>query len=296
MSSTSLKQLPLLMLLLLGGCEDKRHYVARHAVVRDLSDTSPYLSGNAFRCFADHIVDNTRVPFYPERVKEGDVVYLKTKYIKRFMRYMHPRIKARYILLTHAGDEDIPGEQMALLEDKKVLKWFGMNPTLSHPKLVAVPIGVDSERVQAILDLRAHPVEKERLLYLNFDEKTHPERVEVKAHFSKQPFCTIQERLELTEFLGELMRSKFTVSPRGNGIDCIRVWESLMLGTIPIVKSSSLDSLYADLPVLIVQDWSEVTEEFLERKWPEMAQASYRMEKLQMDYWFNQINEVRKGV
>jgi len=90
------------------------------------------------------------------------------------------------------------------------------------------------------------------------------------------------------------MRSKFIVSPRGNGIDCCRVWESLYLETIPVLKTSSLDSLYEDLPVLIVQNWTDVTREFLEKKYIEMSSKKYKKEKLHVDYWSNLINQHKK--
>lgn len=50
----------------------------------------------------------------------------------------------------------------------------------------------------------------------------------------------------------------FEICPHGNGIDTHRTWEALMLKTIPIVKTSSLDPLYEDLPVVIVSSWSEL--------------------------------------
>lgn len=55
----------------------------------------------------------------------------------------------------------------------------------------------------------------------------------------------------------------FEASPVGNGLDCFRTWEAIALKTIPIVKTSPLDSLYEGLPVVIVNDWEEVTEDNL---------------------------------
>jgi hypothetical protein len=55
----------------------------------------------------------------------------------------------------------------------------------------------------------------------------------------------------------------FVVSPHGNGLDCHRTWEALCLGCIVIVKTSPIDSLYEDLPVLIVKDWSEINQSLL---------------------------------
>ena len=84
----------------------------------------------------------------------------------------------------------------------------------------------------------------------------------------------------------------FSISPHGNGLDCHRTWEDLALGCIVIVKSSSLDVLYEGLPVVIVNDWSEVTEEnmrlWLTRYADAMTNPSYR-ERLTTHYWYSKI-------
>lgn len=57
-----------------------------------------------------------------------------------------------------------------------------------------------------------------------------------------------------TEYYHALSRTRFAWSPHGNGLDCHRTWEILLLGAYPIVKTSSLDELYRDLPVLVVEE------------------------------------------
>ena len=39
----------------------------------------------------------------------------------------------------------------------------------------------------------------------------------------------------------------FVISPHGGGYDCHRTWEALVLGCIPIVKTSKIDILYDDV-------------------------------------------------
>lgn len=57
----------------------------------------------------------------------------------------------------------------------------------------------------------------------------------------------------------------YTLSPRGNGEDCHRFYEAIYLDSIPIVKrtNTAFDKLYNVFPCLIVDNWSEVTEELL---------------------------------
>ncbi len=79
----------------------------------------------------------------------------------------------------------------------------------------------------------------------------------------------------------------------GNGLDCHRTWEALYLGAIPAVKSSDLDPIYEGLPVLIVEDWSDLTEEYLEKKYEEMSQGEYNLEKLDASYWYREFTRFK---
>lgn len=101
---------------------------------------------------------------------------------------------------------------------------------------------------------------------------------------------------------GAYSQHAFVASPRGNGIDTIRTWEALMLGCIVIVRRivtpgtqapAPIEELYADLPVVMIDSWSEVTREFLAKNLSEFAKRSanneFRYEKLTMKYWIEQI-------
>jgi len=82
----------------------------------------------------------------------------------------------------------------------------------------------------------------------------------------------------------------FVISPHGNGLDCHRTWEALCLGCIPILRTSPLNALYDELPVYIVQDWSDVTEENLRRILNEFSQRKFDLNRLTLKYWMDKIN------
>jgi hypothetical protein len=83
----------------------------------------------------------------------------------------------------------------------------------------------------------------------------------------------------------------FWLSPRGNGIDCHRTWEALYLDIIPIVWNNSLNVLYENLPVVIINDYEQLNEEFLYEKLNEISKKKlskekiYKYEKLRNAYW-----------
>lgn len=103
--------------------------------------------------------------------------------------------------------------------------------------------------------------------------------------------------IDCTDFLkrSDLWERKagyqFTVSPHGNGWDAHRTWEDLILGCVVIVKTSPLDPLYKDLPVVIVDDWDQITKKNLEH-WAQLYflnQNNFAWEKLTTDYWKEKI-------
>ncbi len=86
---------------------------------------------------------------------------------------------------------------------------------------------------------------------------------------------------------------KFALSPAGFGPDCFRNWEALLVGTIPIIKSGTIDTLFTDLPVLIIDKWTDITPELLEQKWQEFTSKRFNIEKLYIEYWAQKIFSTR---
>lgn len=94
------------------------------------------------------------------------------------------------------------------------------------------------------------------------------------------------ERLPRNEMWRRRGQYAFVLSPHGVGLDCHRTWESLALGHIVLVPSSSLDPLYTDLPVVPLRSWDEITPESLEA-WLSSHSGSAETlgRKLTSDYW-----------
>ena len=52
-----------------------------------------------------------------------------------------------------------------------------------------------------------------------------------------------------------------------------------------------MDSLYTDLPVLIVDKWSDVNEQLLQNTVSEFKNKQFIYERLLLSYWVNLIND-----
>jgi hypothetical protein len=82
---------------------------------------------------------------------------------------------------------------------------------------------------------------------------------------------------------------QFVLSPHGAGLDCHRTWEALLLGCIPIVKTAKLNDLFTDLPVIVVNDWREISPVLLKESIHKLRQPNNGINKLLMRYWKKQI-------
>ena len=142
--------------------------------------------------------------------------------------------------------------------------------------------------------------QKKNQVYLNFAQN-HPQRRYVKNLLLDKPYCVVskrviqKKRISFTAYLREMAACAFTVSPPGHEPDSYRTWESIFVGSIPIVERSHLDPLYADLPIIVVDDWQEVTEEFLTGKYQEISEKKYNLEKMYMGYWIKKIGTAKKS-
>jgi len=136
-------------------------------------------------------------------------------------------------------------------------------------------------------------------IYINFqfnlDGNGNAERL-LAYNTIPRDLMSIQETpMNRYDTWGAYTQHVFVASPRGNGLDTIRTWEALMLGCIVIVRripgweGCVLEDLYDDLPVVIIDRWSSITRDFLDRILSEYAQRTFRYEKLGMSYWIDRI-------
>lgn len=268
----------------------------------------PYITGDAFRAFADHIFDEEIQDLNIYNIKQGDIIFLKTDYLEKFFKEYHPNIPCSYILITHNSDIDIPNKYACYLNDNHLKYWFGQNVSdYKHPKLIPIPIGItnrynllgDPKTITlAISATKRLKNERSILSYLNINIDTHiKERQSVLDFFSNKPFCkTITGLIPLSKYLENISHSKFVISPRGNGLDCHRTWEALYLGAIPIIKESNMDEIFDELPVLIVHEWNCITEQFLIDSYKEIMSKQFDLSRLYIGYWFSMISSYKNKI
>ena len=263
-------------------------------------------------------------PEFYRGVRDGDLVWVRLAWLKSFIKQVLPLIDARFVLVTGDSDtsvpSEIPFEAEKIFGNPKILLWYTQNydGSANEKRISPIPIGLDlhtlSDRA-AWGEQRSSPPEQEFVLesvrqslpslsnrlpkvYSDFafqprwdgsltDRKSLLKRIPEDLLFSQR------EILPRSEMWRSRGKYAFVLSPHGYGLDCHRTWEALALGHIVVVASSPLDPLYSGLPVVVVQDWSEVTSENLQR-WLSMygdPQASMSPQ-LTNQYWAEQMRSL----
>ena len=266
------------------------------------------------------VSSSKRIDIDLSTIQYGQTVYLQGSALAELAKQLD-RVPHPFILITGDCDESIPDdvlnkeEFMAFIESDKIIHWFSQNCLGTHPKLSQIPIGLDyhtrttSDKwgpIMSPLDQEAEllavkqaakPFYQRKIqAYANFhfsgSGKHTADRADAKQ--SVPPECVWYEpnftKTRLESFQHQVDYA-FVISPHGNGLDCHRTWEALALGCIPIVKTSVLDPLFLELPVLVVKNWSDITLDVLTKTVEEFKGRTFNYDKLLLRYWLDTIED-----
>ena len=270
------------------------------------------ISGELFQsladiCFYDQISDImlqqcAMIPQNIKRVDEVDVADI-SKY-KRIFVYTHsidifcskflPHLSDNTVIITHNSDAGIQDKCLLYLQSPKITKWFCQNKETEHVKLYSLPIGLANSQwvhgnQQMISQIREENNKKEILVFKNFNINTnYGERVDCEIKTSSTGI-QMHNTQSVENYWRSIAKSLFIISPIGNGVDCHRIWESLFLRSVPVVKYHKAFNQFTHLPILFINDWSEVTVERLRSEANRFMNYNFNIEELEIEYWKNKI-------
>ena len=258
---------------------------------------------------------------YTTTIKNNDIVYICGSAIKDFVMNYFPKITFKITLVSGDCDEDMPFDVLDeitfnnFISDERIKRWYCQNITVVHPKITIIPIGLDyhtltevplwgpitscKDQERILLNIKnktVHFSNRKLLCYANFhfsmNTKHSYDRKDALNELDKK--LVYYEEKKVPRIISWKKQSEFAfcICPHGGGLDCHRNWEALILGCIPIVKTSKIDHLYKYLPVLIVKDWKEINNELLENTIECFKKQDFNYEKLKLEYWNKLIKQV----
>ena len=236
-------------------------------------------------------------------IKDGCTIYCWSTLLNSL--FIHLKSSQAKDLILFSGDNDhsvnpngcitsFPAEnyvvQVTSSVPKNIKKWYAQNAEISNNFMIPLPIGLSppwvENRIWDINGIENNIVKcnREKLLYTNFNTLTNPkQRTEIQELFNNT-----NNYNTTNQYYQDLQEHKYVICPPGNGKDTHRVWESLYFGAIPIVEDSSMNRYFAEsFPILVVERWSDINNEFLLKKYNSIKSKFKNKHVFDLNEWFN---------
>jgi len=211
-----------------------------------------------------------------------------------------------FVLISHNSDGSVCDFQCRWdsanteLIPKNLIKWYAQNVNTENNLVESLPIGLENsynfphiEKCKKIINIINQEKQIKNLVYLNLNIQNNiPERSKIYNLLSDKKFVTSEQGSNGSNFdnyLNNVHSHNFVICAEGNGIDTHRTWETLYSGSIPIEKKNKNNRFYHDLPICFVEDWDEMTEDFLNSEILRINKTNFNLDKLKFSYWKNKI-------
>ena len=240
-------------------------------------------------------------------------------YINKLIPFLD-NVKKPFVLITAMEDTQFPLEidrnfMVKITENLHFKHWFTINKTIPNTSLfTSIPYGLNywtlttkpffGENIQdsktqhlsleTICNNSKHFSKRNPIIYANFhlnftDDRYGGWRRKLLSIIPKDIVYYEPYVLPRSQSYKKMSTFTFVVSPFGHGYDCIRTFEALCLGCIVIMKRSFLDVIYEDLPVLLVDEWSDITPTLLHETLILYSNKQFNYNKLKLDYWVQMV-------
>lgn len=229
-------------------------------------NNSPFLSGDSFGDLCDYVAHPPRLRNVSQSykdLKEARVIFCPSDRLNKFFADFHSSINAKVII---AGNSDHEFHCRPVNIPKSVKALYLQNSFVSDDsQIFTLPIGIENLK----LGMNGNPrnftnpssvsIKSTKVLFGPFSN-THPDRVKVQSIFSSSGewHDFLDQRIPPKNFANLIESYSYVAAVRGNGVDTHRLWESLYLGTVPIVGKDSWSKSLAklNLPVKLIDEWT----------------------------------------
>lgn len=248
---------------------------------------------------------------------DGMSIYVISNLLSIFVANLLPKINKKFILVSGCSVKTCPLEVLTenyffkLMNNPYLIRWCSQNNNIQNGiKIKQIPLGLD---YHTIYNNPSHkwksngegslPIEQEAILlrvkqqsselskrinkiYVNFlPNDRFGQRKECLRQINPKLLSVRNDNLKRTDTWTLTTKFAFVLSPYGNGMDCHRTWEAIILGSIPIIKSNEFKVMFEDLPVLNVDKWSDINQKLLDDTIERFKTKTFNYDKLSLSYW-----------
>lgn len=225
---------------------------------------------------------------------ENNVIFCNTLLLESLFSHLKNVKKFKNIKLITSQADIAINRNMFEKKPECVSKWYAINVAYKHSDLIPIPLGISENRngknlIYEDFNFANYNLTRENKALLNFNLNTnyfHRYKFVKKAMF-KNWINIKKPNLEYKEYLEELIKSKFTLAPWGNGFDTHRIWESIYAGSIPVTINHYAFSSFYTLPIIFLNSINDLEIDKLN----EYKFQTINKQALTIDWWVEKIRE-----
>lgn len=268
----------------------------------EVIDEKEWIDGDKFEDLADIKLDKNLYDNI-QNFEGTPIVYCATEDTQDLFKVLINN-KKEIILLTHNSDNQIRDNEISKPVYIKI--WYANNYVGNNSDIISIPTGLERVRwyvikrsiMKSILNSEKNII---NLAYSCFSPTTNLDRIKILKLMEKLPYVTVEYGTNggnFERFFNNLYSHVYIICPVGNSTghsdgDCAigshRFWESLYMGSIPIVLDRVGNRKFDDLPVLYVDKWEDITEKLLLESLDKLNYKWNNIEQLNFSYWRNKI-------
>lgn len=261
-----------------------------------------YFSSDSLVEISDYAIVSRTKPIDISQFNSNKIIFCNTHRLIELFSILKDNSN-KFVLITHLSDYNI--EQVYIdRKPKCIVSWFGQNilgKSIDGTPITPIPIGVftkerDGLNRNHLLSFSTSP--RQYNIYFNTDPNTNLGEREKAWEYSKRipnSLVFLNERFPVINFVENLKKCKYVISPPGYGIDCFRTWEGLHIGTVPVVKKSLTTEYFSKLfPIILIEVWEDLNLNYLESNFPTDRYNLSYLKYLEADYWIGLILDSKK--
>jgi hypothetical protein len=242
----------------------------------------------------------------PAIFQNPSIIFCYADRINNISKIISTKFQNPFILISHNSDNNIieTPNNLSILENPLLIKWYAQNNCFRHPKLELAPIGLANSMWPhgnlSIFDNKYFIDQiynntskvKPNHIFFNFNIHTNP-KIRQPCYDILSRILPFLPNISPLENLIRLSTYQFCISPEGNGSDCHRLWEAFYLKVVPIVLNTPFTETLVrnKLPVVVLEKWEDILE-----VGPTLKYSDYDFSIIQEKYTFTNFSQLIRNI
>ena len=241
---------------------------------------------------------NNKLDIASEEINNNSIIYFCMNEFEDLLNILNNNSNKKHVLLADGGDGNI--ENLKLSDN--ILHVYCPNLPFYNNKYSPFPRGIlKNNYLKAVQNIKNF--DRSKNIYCNFSVYSYSNhRINDFKYWwnlsQSNNYITIRKPNHSDDgsYWKDLYEHKFNIcsSPasdtdKNQNRDTYRLWETLVAGCIPIIKRSKMVEFFysLNLPILIVNNWEEVSLDYLNKTLETFSKKTLEATKEQ--YWINKL-------